>query len=187
MLLQGLWLEGRRKPLVVHAPPDGIRPIRQMLGAALLFDELLRFKLSFEPLRHGRPVKVGQVCVTPFRTSHLDALRQQHQRRRPGHFDAFCFLIEAGGRRVGHSADLGAVADLAPLVTRPLDLLVCELCHCPAEALFAWLRDKPIAHIVFIHLARAHWADLAALRRQARRALPRKRLSFPSEGDQIPW
>jgi ribonuclease BN (tRNA processing enzyme) len=183
MLLQGLWLEQRRKRLVVHAPTEGIAPIRQMLEAALIFDELLHFRLRFQPLAHARPVRVEEVRVTPFHTTHLESLRQRHRRRHRRGFEAFCFLIEAGGRRLAHSADIGAVEDLAPLVRRPLDLLVCELCHCPAAELFAYLRDKPIAHIAFIHLARAHWADLVAIRRVTRRRLPGKRVSFPRDGE----
>src|SRR5262245_16927597 len=43
MLLQGLWLEQRRKALPIHMPADGIKPIRQMLDMANLVPELLSF------------------------------------------------------------------------------------------------------------------------------------------------
>src|SRR3989442_1622529 len=104
MLLQGFWLEQRRKELPVHLPAEGIEPLRQMLRAAFLFDEILPFRLSFEPLRARQPVAVGHVRVTPYLTSHLDTLRKSFQAKYPGDYAAYCFLLETDELRVGHSA-----------------------------------------------------------------------------------
>src|SRR5262249_36163816 len=43
MLMQGFWLEGRRKDLPVYLPGGGIRPVREMLRTCMIFDELLNF------------------------------------------------------------------------------------------------------------------------------------------------
>src|ERR1019366_393058 len=53
MLMQGCWLEGRRKDLTVHMPGAAISPVRQMMETALLFDELLKFRLRVAPLKAG--------------------------------------------------------------------------------------------------------------------------------------
>src|SRR6266436_5066798 len=71
MLMQGLWLENRRKDLPVYLPGGAIPPLRQMLRVVLIFDELLQFRLRLLPLRAGKPDTVAGVRVTPFRTSHL--------------------------------------------------------------------------------------------------------------------
>lgn len=186
MLLQGFWLEQRYKELPVHLPADGIGPIRRMLQAAYLFDELLPFHLRLEALRAGQPVMTGPVRVTPYRTSHLDQLRWRFQAKYPGEYAAYCFLIEAEDRRIGHSADLGAPEDLEPLLGQPLDLLVCEMAHFSPEAAFAYLRGRPIRHLVFTHLHRPFWENLDAIRRLAASQLPGIKLSFPHDRETLP-
>jgi ribonuclease Z len=178
MLMQGFWLGRRRKPLRVHLPADGIEPLRAMLKAAYLFDELFQFDLLMEPLETARPVKQGRVRITPFPTTHLERLRKTYQAKYPGDYAAYSFLMEAGRLRVAHSADLGAVEDLDPLVAKPLDLLVCELSHFTPGRLFRYLKGREIGEIVLTHLGRRYWEDLAETRRLARSLLPDARVTF---------
>ena len=167
MLMQGFWLERRRKDLVVHLPADAIAPIRGMLKAAYLFEELFHFKLRFLPLSEGKAVAQGPLRITPHRTSHLDALRQSFQRKYPGDYAAYSFLIESDHQRIAHSADLGAPEDLEPLLRKPVDLLVCELAHFDPGKLFRYLRGREIGRVLFIHVGRRHWERLAQTRRLA--------------------
>jgi len=185
MLLQGTWLERRRKDLIVHLPADGIEPVRQMLKAAFLFDELLPFRLILEPLRAAQPVRHGPVRVTAYPTSHLDGLRKSFQSKYPGDYAAYCFLIETGEFRIGHSADLGSPQDLEPLLTEPLDLLVCELAHFKPEHLFDYLKGRKIKRIAFVHLGRSYWEGLEEVRRLAAKVLPDVKSSFPLDQDVI--
>lgn len=185
MLMQGCWLEGRRKELPVHLPGRAIKPIQAMLEAGLLFDELLKFRLRFMPLRAGKPMPVRSVRVTPFPTTHLDGLRADFQKKHRSVFDSYCFLLESGRVRIGHSADLGAPEDLEPLLTRPLDLLVCEMAHFAPERILSFLRGRRIKRIAFVHLARAHWEHLPKLRRLAAQMLPDIPHSFPRDGTVI--
>lgn len=185
MFIQGLWLERRTKALPVHMPAEGIKPFRQMLEAGLIFPELLQFKMRFEALRVRRPVTTNGVRVTPFRSSHLDQLRAAFQKRHPQKFEAFCFLMEAGRLRVGHSADIGAPEDLAPLLQKPLDLLVCELAHFQPEDLFRYLNGQAIKRIVFIHVARPYWEKLGKMRQLATRMLGGIPYSFARDGEEI--
>ena len=50
MLIQGFWLEARKRALTVHAPSDGILPLRQLLHAGCIFDELLPFPMRYQTL-----------------------------------------------------------------------------------------------------------------------------------------
>ena len=183
ILLQGFWLEERKKELPIYLPHEGIAPIRQMLEAGYLFDELLPFRLSFTALAAAEPLEAGGVRVTPFANTHLDSLRARFQTKHPQAFEAFSFLIEHNGVRVAHSADIGAPTDLAPLLEKPLDLLVCELAHFEAENLFDYLRGRSIKQIVFIHLARRHWENLEATRRLAEARLDGIPHSFAQPGE----
>jgi ribonuclease Z len=185
MLVQGFWLEGRRKPLIVRAPAEGLAPLQGVLRAGYLFDEVLPFRLAFEPLVHGRAVKVGDVRVTPFHTSHLDRLRQRGLGEPGRGFEAFSFLIETPGRRIGHSADIGAPKDLDPLLAQPLDLLLCELAHGEPEALLARLRQASIRQVVFMHLARSFWEHLSATRRLLRRGLGEIPFVIAKDGTEV--
>jgi ribonuclease BN (tRNA processing enzyme) len=182
MLMQGCWLEGRRKALPVYLPGGAIKPMRNMLHAALLFDELLKFRLRFAALKAGKPIAVRDVRITPYSTTHLDGLRAVFLKRHRGVFDSYCFLLEAGHMRIGHSADLGRPEDLAPLLARPLDLLVCEIGHFTPKEIFLYLRGHRIKRVAFIHLARAYWNDLPGVRRLAAKMLPDIPHTFPKDG-----
>jgi ribonuclease BN (tRNA processing enzyme) len=185
MFMQGLWLEQRKKELHVHMPSEGINPLRHMLRAAYIFDELLSFKLRFEALKAGKSVATEGVQVTPFHTSHLERLRAAFHKRYPQKFEAFCFLMEVGKLRIGHSADLGSPEDLAPLLAKPLDLLVCELAHFEPAELFDYLRGREIKRIAFVHLARPLWENLKKTRQLAAKMLPGIEVSFPHDQEEI--
>jgi ribonuclease Z len=185
MLLQGCWLERRRKPLNVYLPKGAIRPLREMLNAAYLFDEVLPFRLELKPLVEKRPMHVGGTTVTSFRTSHLDGYRDEFRNRHRVDYNAYCFLLEAGGQRIGHSADLGKPEDLAPLLTKPLDLLVCELAHIAPAKLFRVLQKHSIGRVAFVHVARAYREELAKTRRLASKMLPHIPHGFAQDGDEV--
>ncbi len=185
MLMQGFWLEQRQKELPVHMPAEGIKLFRQMLNAAFIFPELLQFRLRFEPLRAAKSVAIGKVHVTPHPTTHLEQLRHTFQKRYPQDFESYSFLIEAGKRRIAHSADIGAPEDLEPLLKKPLDLLVCELAHFHAEDLFLYLKGRDIKRIVFMHLARTYWANLAKTRQLAKKMLGEIPCVFAHDGQEI--
>ena len=185
MLMQGFWLEGRKKLLQVHAPGDGIEPIRKMLQAGCIFEELFPFPIRYEPLEADRPIVSGATRITAYPTTHLAGLQARFQAKYPQRFEAFSFLIESGGLRIGHSADIGAVTDLAPLVEKPLDLLVCELAHINPEELFRYLASREIGRIVFIHLAQEWVDDLVRLEALAGDVLGKERVAWPRDGDEF--
>jgi ribonuclease BN (tRNA processing enzyme) len=185
MLLQGFWLEGRRKSLTIYLPEYAIGPLRQMLEAAMLLEELLQFRLRLLPIPEAEPLSIGQARVRAFRTSHLDDLRSQLGKKYEMDFASYCFLIEAGGRRIGHSADLGKPEDLAPLLTQPLDLLVCELAHFRPEHLFIYLKLHKIKRVVFVHLARGILQKFAQVQELATTMLPDFSTSFPNDQEEI--
>ena len=169
--------------MTLHLPGHAIDPLRRMLRHGYLFDELLRFKLCFVPLRAERSFKIGGVQLTPFPTSHLDGLRRKFPTKSRVRFEAFSFLLEGGGRRVVHSADIGAPADLRPLLREPVDLLVCELAHFEPDELFTCLREHTIHQAAFVHLARRVRARLAQVKRHAQKSLPGVACVFPEDGE----
>ena len=78
-----------------------------------------------------------------------------------------------------------AVEDLVPLLEKPVDLLVCELAHVSPEKLFALLKGRPIARIMFVHLSQDQRENLKALQKLASHCLDSDRLLWPSDGEQF--
>jgi ribonuclease Z len=185
MLIQGLWLDGRGKDLPVHLPGEGIEPIRQLLEAGYLFEELLGFRLKFEPLTALRPVEVGAVRVTPFPTTHLRTIRERFGESKSRPFEAFSFLLEADGLRIGHSADLGAPSDLEPLLAEPLDLLVCEMTHFEPEELLRHLKSRAIRQLVLVHVGGRFRDREEEIRSLAARELAGLPVLLPRDGDVV--
>jgi ribonuclease Z len=185
MFLQSLWLRKRKKPLPIYTTADGLEPIRQFLRAGYLFDELFPFPLTFTALQAAQAVTVSGATVTPFRTTHLDGFAKHFAEKYRQNFDAFSFLIETPTQRIAHSADLGAPEDLAPLVAKDLDLLVCEVAHFRSEALFRFLAGRTIRKLVLIHLPEALWKQPEALLAEARQALPHTAVSIAQPGEVI--
>lgn len=183
MLVQGFWLEGRRRDLPVYLPGRAVKPMRAMLQAAFLFPELLKFRLQLKPLRAARAVSVGDIRVTAFPTRHLDGFRARFAAKYRVDYRSYCFLLESGGVRIGHSADLGVREDLDPLLAHPLDLLVCELSHFQPQEIFSHLQGRDIRQVLFVHLGREQWGNLAGLRRLAARMLPDIPHHFARDGE----
>ena len=181
MFMQGLWLEKRTRDLTIHLPEDGIKPLQEMLKVACLFPDLFGFKLVFEPLKAGHAIQSGDARITPFDTSHLHSLRDSFQEKYPLRFEAFSFLIERDGRRIVHSGDLGAISDLEPMMDRPVDFLLCELAHFPLEDAIAFLKEKEVRKIAFVHLPTKLWQGRDDLLQRLRKALPDSEISIPDD------
>ncbi len=164
MFVQSLWLAQRRRPLTVHAPAQGIPALQSWLNATVLPPELLGFELQWHPLETGRPFHIGDIRLTPHATTHLESLRRSLGTVHPStSFESFSFVLEQGGIRVGHTADVGSVSDLTPLLNTPVQLLVSELSHIELADLTAALRRQPPGRILFVHVARELLADSSAL------------------------
>ena len=188
MLMQGFWLDQRNRDLTIHLPAEGVEPVRRMLDAAYIFEELMACALNFTPLQEGASFEVGSITVTPHPTTHLDQLKASFGEKYPADFEAFSFVLENEDTRIAHSADIGGLEDLKPLLTQPVDLLVCELAHVEPDELFAYLKDHPAGHIgqvAFTHLSRPYRADLEGMQAQATAALGDLPHKFLNDGDVI--
>lgn len=176
MLLQAAWLAPRSKPLPVYLPEELIQPLRNWLEAVFLPDSLLGFTPEFRPWQEGRTENVATgVRVTPFATTHLESLKQMIDPSAHERFKVYGLAVECSGRRIVFSSDLGAPSDLAPALSVPCDVLVCELSHFSPAELFAFLRGKEIGQLVLTHLSGALAGQEAEIAVAAREALPQIR------------
>ncbi|MCX7722098.1 MAG: MBL fold metallo-hydrolase [Verrucomicrobiae bacterium] len=185
MLLQGMWVEGRTKPLRLYLPAHALEPVRAVLKEATLYQPLLPYKLHLRPLRAGKPIRIGEVKITPFESTHLVELEKRRGLKPTRRLVSYLFLIESRGLRIGHSSDLGSPDDLRVLLDKPLDLLICELAHFTPQQVCAVLSGQKIKRVAFVHLARSYWSALPATRKLLARLLPDIPHCVPSDGEVI--
>jgi len=135
---------------------------------------------------HRDAARADRPCPVQFsRTIHLDSARVRFGRQYPQvGFDAFSVRLDAAGRSVGYSADLGCAGELRKLCARPLDVLVTELAHFHPERLVDALRGRNVKHLVVTHMARQAREQLPAVRVCLRR-LRSIRVRFAADGDVI--
>jgi ribonuclease BN (tRNA processing enzyme) len=184
MLVQSMWLEHRRRTLPVWMPGHAVVPLRRWLESCYLFPETCRFTIQWRPLSTRSRIRLGNVRVRAFRTTHLDHARDRLAKRHPAvGFDAHSLLIETGVKRVVYSADLGRPEDLKPLLTQPVDILVTELAHFDPKALFAVLVAHDIRRIAVTHAGRPVRQQIKAVRQLARTMLPGRDVRFVNDGD----
>lgn len=153
MLLQSMWLDGRRRPLPIWLPRATIRPLRAWLIACHLFPERLGFAIRWRPIPSC--IRIGKVRIRAVRNTHLNATRLRFGKRYPrAGYEAFSLLVETPRCRFVYSADIGAVSDLAPLCREPLDMLITELAHITAKELSDFLRTHDVRRVVITHMGR---------------------------------
>jgi len=188
LFIQGLWLEKRTRPLTLHAPRAAIPALQAWFKATLLFTDLIRFPIRWEPILPGQSFGSSTLRITPHPTRHLDSLRTRFESTHPDTcFEAFSFLLEGDGRRVGHTADIGCLTDLDPLVTHPLQLLVCEANHVDPDKLLTRLQTVSIGRVLLIHLGRELWAKRADFEQLARQRLPGSQPAVAIDGLSVPF
>ncbi len=188
LFIQGLWLEKRRRPLTLHAPSAAIPAIQAWFNATLLFTDLIGFPILWEPLVPHQPFGSGPLRITPLPTRHLESLRARFISSHPDtSFESFSFLLEDDSRRAGHTADIGRLSDLEPLLAQPLHLLLCEAAHVDPDQLLSQLQPASIGRILFIHLDRELWANRAAFETRAQQHLPDSQPTVAIDGLSVPF
>ncbi|MDL5054461.1 MBL fold metallo-hydrolase [Oscillatoria laete-virens NRMC-F 0139] len=186
MLIQGMWLERRKRPLPIYLPEEGIEPLQAVLKMGYLDESLIGFKIQWIPLKAGAPIKVRGAEFTPHVSTHLDVLRELLKKRIKKPFQAFCFDVKLAGFHLGLSMDIGAPDDLEPLFKKPLDLLVCELAHFDPADFFDYLKSKPFGKLLMTHVDEHFYRVRPRILAQARKVLGKNVMGFAKDGMTVP-
>ncbi len=179
MIIQGAWLEPRRRPLPLYLPAELINPIRTWLEAVYLPEKLVGFAVEYHPWESfpGRAVTIdeGQLRVSVNSSTHLDGQREKIDPSAADRFLAYSIVYDwlHAGKRLIYSADLGRPEDLVPVLDRPCDLLICELAHFEPEELFVFLADKPVRRVCLTHFTAEFAARLEEICELGREMLPK--------------
>ncbi len=148
LLLQASWLHGRTRALPLGLPAHLVEPLKSWLGAVFLPE------LPYGLEMFSWEVLSSQEClgfsVTPHYTTHLARLREVS-----GYQEVESFLLDIcdAGRRLVYTGDLGAASDLVPVLSEPIDLLICELAHLSVGELVAVLADAKVGTLCLTHVS----------------------------------
>lgn len=185
MLLQGMYLERRTKPLKIYMPEDGIDTIPELLKAASFVPEIIPFDLEFEKLQNQTTVCVNEVQITPVLNSHFDSFKQKIGDRYSYKYESFSFLIKAREKKIFHTSDIGGINDLKPVFENEVDALVCELSHVKPEELFEYLQNSKLERLVLVHLDRRYRRNIDEIKLLANKMLPGVVCIIPDDGAEI--
>lgn len=149
MLLQASSAHGRKETLELGLPAHLIDPLESWLRAVLLPAEMVAFPYRVFSWQVGRTKTLSDLSVTPWPTTHLDAIREQTGRK---DIESFYFVLHAAGRRVIYSGDIGSAADLTPALQEDIDVLICEMAHITLQDLIKVLAPAKIGMLCLTHL-----------------------------------
>lgn len=100
------------------------------------------------------------IKVTALHSSHIkgDGIN--------GEWNAFSYLIEADGKRVIYSGDVGAPTDFDALIGDGCDLLIMETGHHKVSDVLDYMQKRKIKKLLFNHHGREIIADRAAAKQK---------------------
>ena len=154
--LTNMLKHGRKEEQTVTycLPSEGVDRMQTYLEMLYLAPELRPFTLELSGVEEGPCYEDENISVSALPTGHLEALGETYAKRGlPNRGQAFGYLMEIEGRRVGFSGDQPRdFRYLDRLVAEPLDLLVMEMTHIRPEDVLPWLADKPVAKLLLIHI-----------------------------------
>jgi len=172
----------RTDPLDICMPSEAIDPFITWLNAAYLFPERLSMPVEFHPVDSDFEFEMTDLRVSPHPTSHIGSKRDfVREHNLPNKFQCFAYIIEAAGRKIIYSADLGHLNDIAGILVGS-DLAVVEGFHVDLEQLSQLAIDKGVKRIMLTHLPEDF--DIAAATSQFA-AQGFRELIFAEEGLEI--
>ena len=183
MLLQASKIRRRSRALPLGLPTHLVEPLKAWLRASFLPIEHLKFPLDIFTWKAGEAVTFQGTSVIPRHTSHLDRYQDELQDKS---IESFSFEIQTEGKRVVYTGDIGGAKDLEPLLTEPVDLLICELAHLSLADLLAALASSKVGTLCLTHVVERDGLDRAGIRLQCSQRLDQvDSVYLPDDGEQI--
>lgn len=142
--------------ITLGVPEEAVEAVKDWMAACYMFPERLEVKVNYLGIDEGRVWQDENITVEAAGTTHLSknylAFVDSHPAYGGVKCQAFSFGVEAEGKRVVYSGDLGEVEDIFPLA-RNADLVVLELGHIhPLEECLKKLGGLGIGKIVVTHI-----------------------------------
>lgn len=105
---------------------------------------------SVHAVKDGPLASRDGVHITAFHTHHLGTPEDLN-------WKSFAYRIEAEGKTIVYSGDLGSYSDLDPVIGTGCDALLLETGHFSIEQAHEYLSDKSYGHLYFTHNGRTFY------------------------------
>ncbi len=113
LLVQMMYLQKRISPLEIFLPREAEDGFKRLFYMTYLFFEKLGFEISFRGIEKGFTFSDGNISISFFQNSHLFGNKEYILRRTlPNRMQCYSMIIEAGGKKLVYSADIGSIDDL---------------------------------------------------------------------------
>lgn len=145
---------GKEQTVTWHVPSEALAATRAWLEALYMPPELRPVTLELRGVEEGRVYEDEHVTVAALPSGHLEGSADRYaELGLPNRGQAFSYLFELEGKRVGFSGDQPRdFRYLDRLVAEPLDLLVMEMTHIRPEEVLPWLGGQAVRKLLLIHI-----------------------------------
>lgn len=133
-LLKTMMHHGRKAPLLIYMPGEGIAAYQRILEACYLIPQWLGYDIEWRPICDAEPIELSPtVTVRAIANDHLHPFRVRAQSLHdvPGtwRFESYSFLLGTKGLTLAYSGNLNrSLFEMQPYATG-VDVLICELAH----------------------------------------------------------
>lgn len=151
LLLQTMQLAGRKAPLDICLPAEGLPGLKHWLNTVYLMPELLPFPLKWPGIR-GRATFYDDGCLRMCarRNTHLQVRHAQLRSSYPVQGQSYSFQLVCGKRRIAYSGDIRRLDEVLPLLDGGVtDWLLLECAHYPLDS--AWEALNGLVRTIVIH------------------------------------
>ncbi len=149
LLIQLMHLAGREIPFEVYLPAEAREAMATFLRTCYLSPERLSFPLRLLGIRENPIFQNEELSVSSFSNRHLHGYRQAADSCQS--LESYSFKIEAEGKVVDYSGDIGSLVDLESFVSSP-HLLITECMHTGIEELLGFISQKGIRKTILTHI-----------------------------------
>jgi ribonuclease BN (tRNA processing enzyme) len=182
LFIQTNYVLRRTGRLDLFVPSEAVSGIRKLFDLTYLYPLKIPFEMEVHGVTADTSFEMTGLAVRPYPNTHL----QRHKRALKGtalknRMQSFCYSIEAEGKRIVYSADLGSERDLADAI-QGCDLLIVEQSHVDLGKLRKMLLNEHISELIITHLDED--VDLAGTKRLLS-GTPTKRIKVAREGLEI--
>ena len=168
-------LQSKRR-LSIFVPGEFVEPLEAYLRAVYLIRERLHPDLEIRGYSEGT-VFDGEFKLVAVANSHISKLSAiAKELKLPNQLECYALRIEAGGKALLYSSDIGDLQDISAQL-HDLEYALIETTHISVEAILELARGASIDHFVLTHLGDDH--EVARLQKAVEESgLKNLRLTF---------
>ncbi len=152
LLLQMMYLSGRKTPLKLYLPEEAIPGVKNFLNLIYLFPEKFSFDLYFKSINQGLFFENSDLKVIAYPNKHLIVNKEIIEKKGIANkMESFCLEICYDDKKIVYSGDLGVLEDLE-IVTRNADFLLTECMHINLDELIKLIIKNKVRKAIFTHI-----------------------------------